>query len=71
MRLMKGLSVRLYGQGSRIRDQLSLPREGATDDEVLLRQSELATQYTYSALLGLSYSFGSIYNSVVNPRFGS
>jgi len=31
----------------------------------------LATGYRYFATVGISYSFGSIFNNVVNPRFGS
>lgn len=26
---------------------------------------------SYYAMIGLSYTFGSIYNNIVNPRFGS
>jgi hypothetical protein len=35
-----------------------------------LRLRQLATSYTYFINLGLSYSFGSIFNNIVNPRFG-
>jgi hypothetical protein len=31
---------------------------------------QLATSYTYFVNLGFSYSFGSIFNNIVNPRFG-
>jgi hypothetical protein len=47
-----------------------LPKAGATRDEVLLRLQELDTNYSYLLGVGVSYSFGSIFNSVVNPRFG-
>jgi hypothetical protein len=70
LKLVEGLSLRLYGNASKVRDQLSLPRSGATAEEVLTRQKELATQYFYWASVGFSYTFGSIYNNVVNPRFG-
>ena len=53
-----------------MRDQLSLPRSSATDQEILLQRRELATEYQYSLSVGVSYTFGSIYNNVVNPRFG-
>jgi hypothetical protein len=39
--------------------------------EVLLRLRELATEYSFDFGVGLSYTFGSIYNNVVNPRFGN
>ena len=41
-----------------------------TDEEILLRQRELATSFQYFVSLGVSYTFGSIFSNVVNPRFG-
>jgi len=38
---------------------------------VLLRLRELETQFEYFTSFGLTYTFGSIYNNVVNPRFGN
>lgn len=70
LRVVKGLSVNFGGGASLIHDQLSLKKGEATLDEVLLRQQELATQYRYYTSIGISYTFGSIYNNVVNPRFG-
>ena len=71
LRLLKGLNFNTYASYSIIHDQLSLPRGGATFDEILLRRTELETTYNYSFSVGLSYTFGSIYSKVVNPRFGS
>ena len=71
VRLVKGLSLELDGSISRVRDQLYLPAEGLTPAEILLQQQELATDYRYFLSAGFSYSFGSIFNNVVNPRFGS
>jgi hypothetical protein len=48
-----------------------LVKAGATTEEVLLRRRELATQFQYFTSFGLNYTFGSIYNNVVNPRFGN
>ncbi len=70
LRIVKGLQLRLYGSYALIHDQLSLPKGGASEEEILLRQKELATQYRYWGSVGLNYTFGSIYNNVVNPRFG-
>jgi hypothetical protein len=69
IRLFKGFSVEVFGDASRRRDQLSLRRGDATNEEILVRQRELATGYQYFFGFGISYSFGSIYNNVVNPRF--
>jgi len=68
IRLIRGLSFNLFGAYGKVRDQLSLAREGATRDEVLLRLKQLRTNYTYFFNFGLSYRFGSSLNNVVNPR---
>jgi hypothetical protein len=69
-RVARGLSFSVDTSLSRIRDQLSLPRRGATPEEVLLRQRQIATGYQFDFSIGLTYTFGSIFSSVVNPRFG-
>jgi hypothetical protein len=70
VRLFKGFSFNMFGAYDRIRDQISLRKGGATPEEVLLRRRQLATGHSYNIGFGFSYSFGSIFNSVVNPRFG-
>jgi hypothetical protein len=70
VRLARGLSVAAEVNASRIRDQLSLPARGATEEEVLLRLRRLQSGYEYSFGVSLTYTFGSIFSSVVNPRFG-
>jgi len=71
LRLYKGLNFFAFGGGSRIHDQLSLPKGGASLQEVLLHIKELETNYDYFFSVGLSFTFGSIFTNVVNPRFGS
>ncbi len=71
LRLYKGLSFNVYGSASRIHDQLSLAKGGASLEEILLRRKEQATTYQYFIMVGFSYTFGSVYSNVVNPRFGS
>lgn len=68
LRLCRGLSFKISGTWERIHDQISLPADDATDDEILARQRELATTYRYYASIGVSYTFGAILNNVVNPR---
>ena len=68
-RLFKGLSFNLFGSVSLVHDQLYLAKGGATDEEILLQRRQLSTSYRYFAGVGLSYTFGSIFNNVVNPRF--
>lgn len=71
LRLIKGLNFDIRGNYRRIHDQLSLPREGASLEELLLHIQELETNYSYSVSIGLSYTFGSTRSRVVNPRFGA
>ncbi|HDY87720.1 MAG TPA: hypothetical protein ENH82_06320 [bacterium] len=71
LRLTEGLSLDLYGSVSLIHDQLSLPKGVGTEEDILLRQREISTQYDYFTSIGLRYTFGSIYSNVVNSRFGS
>ena len=70
LQLWKGLSLGLYGQYSRINDQISLPKAGASLEDILLQKRMLATNYNYGFSVGVSYTFGSIYSNIVNPRFG-
>ena len=71
VRLARGLSLALEGTTSRIRDQVSIPRRGVTAEEVLLRLRRLRSGYEYNLQIGLTYTFGSIFNTIVNPRFGN
>jgi len=67
-RVLEGLTINLGGSYSSIHDQLYLPNEGATAAEILTQQHQLLTNYNYSMSFGFSYTFGSIFNNVVNPR---
>jgi hypothetical protein len=69
VRLFKGFSFNIYGDYSRIRDQINLRKGNIAEEEVLLRLRQLATGYQYYMGFGVTYRFGSIYNNVVNPRF--
>jgi len=69
-RIVKGLNIHFGGNASRVRDQLSLVKGGATEQEILLHIKQIETSYNYGTWFGVSYTFGSIYNNVVNPRFG-
>ncbi len=68
LRLVKGLSLNLDGEVARVRDQLFLPGGQLTNEEVLVRQRALATNYSYFTFVGVTYTFGSIFNTIVNPR---
>jgi len=71
LRIIEGLSAQFYGSYSKQHDQLGLAAEGVTVEDVLLQRRELESQYSYFVTIGMSYSFGSIFNNIVNPRFGN
>ena len=51
-----------------LHDQIFLARGGLGVEDILTRQRQLATSFSYFTFVGLSYTFGSIYNTIVNPR---
>ncbi len=69
--ILRGLSFDVYAGVSRIRDQIYLPKGGASDAEVLVARRQLETDLTFRGGIQLRYTFGSIYNNVVNSRLSS
>jgi hypothetical protein len=69
VRLFKGFSFNIFGDYSRIHDQIALKKGEASTEDVLLRLRQLQSGYSYFVGFGFSYSFGSIFNNVVNPRY--
>jgi hypothetical protein len=70
LNLFRGLAISFNGSYSRIHDQISLPLTAASEEEILLGRKMLPTSFSYGMSVGVSYTFGSIYTNVVNPRFG-
>lgn len=67
--ILKRLSFKIFSYVAMIHDQLSLPKRQLTEEEIILQKKLLATQYSYFISIGISYTFGSIYSNIVNPRF--
>ncbi|MDX9773179.1 MAG: hypothetical protein RBT02_07135 [Bacteroidales bacterium] len=70
IRIVKGLSLFLRIEAAHISNQLNLVKGELSEAERLLRLKEQATGYQVETRIGLTYTFGSIYNNIVNPRFG-
>ncbi|MBU2946877.1 hypothetical protein [Zobellia uliginosa] len=68
IRLLKGLAARFSGRFELIRDQINLPGGDASLEDVLLQQKQIATDFETSLSVGLSYTFGSAFNNVINTR---
>jgi hypothetical protein len=71
IRITGGLSFNLYTSAELIRDQIYLPKEGASSQEVLTRRRQIATGYQLFTHFGINYRFGSKLSNFVNPRFGN
>jgi hypothetical protein len=69
IRISGGLSFNVSTYAELTRDQIYLPKAGATPQEVLTRRRQLASGYSFYTQFGLNYRFGSKLNNVVNPRF--
>jgi hypothetical protein len=69
IRIFKGLSLQINGGVAHINDQLNLKKGDISEAERLLQLRELATKYRVEGGIEITYTFGSIYNNVVNPRF--
>lgn len=69
IRLFKGFNFDVSGSYSITRNQINLPGGDLSLEELLLQQQQLQSGFNYFVNIGLSYSFGSIYNTIVNPRF--
>jgi len=70
VRIFKGMNINFSGSASMVNDQLSLPKAGVSDFDILTRRRMTETKFNYYGYFGFSYTFGSIYNNAVNPRFG-
>lgn len=69
LNIAKGLSLNLYVSMDFDRAQIELPGDGATYEETILRQRELESSYFFYTSFGISYTFGSMKNNIVNTRF--
>jgi hypothetical protein len=71
LRLGRGFSLNVGGSAARVNDQIYLPRAGNTEEEILLQRQALQTGFRITTNIGIRYTFGSIYNTIVNQRFSS
>lgn len=69
LRLFEGFSLTFQAEYDVIQDQLSLPKGEASLEEILLKQRELGTDFSFSTSIAITYTFGSQYANIVNTRF--
>ena len=66
VRVFQGLAVTFSGSFEVIRDQINLPAGNASIEDVLLQQKQIATDYELGFRVGISYTFGSAFNNIIN-----
>ena len=69
IRLIRGLSFSINGEARYINNRLNQRKGDLTEAERLLRLKQQATSFEIGGSLSIIYTFGSIYNNTVNPRF--
>ncbi|KGE88488.1 MAG: DUF481 domain-containing protein [Phaeodactylibacter xiamenensis] len=68
VRLYEGLALRFSANFDLVSDQINLPEGDTSVEDILLQQRQIATDFAASTGLGLSYTFGSTLNNIVNTR---
>ena len=69
VRLFKGLSWRINGRYSIQHNQINIVKPTVQSEiDLLLSQKQFKSGFSYWFNTGITYSFGSIYNTIVNPR---
>ncbi len=71
VRIAQGLFLNLLGNYSYIKNQRDVSTVGLSAQEIVLQHRELQTNFSYGLSVGISYTFGAIYNNIVNPRYES
>lgn len=68
IRLFRGFNLDIRGSVARVKDQIYLPITEVELEDRLTGRVELGTDFEYSMSIGFSFTFGSVFNNVVNPR---
>jgi hypothetical protein len=71
LRLGRGFSLNFRGSASRVRDQIYIAGAQQSERDILTQRQQLQTNFRYNMNVGVGYTFGSIYNTIVNQRFGN
>jgi len=69
LNFVKGLSLEFGGFFSYVKDRINIAKGEVSDEDIILQNIQLDTNYSYFSYFGFSYRFGSQNNNIVNPRF--
>ncbi|MDZ7780700.1 MAG: hypothetical protein U5R14_12325 [Gemmatimonadota bacterium] len=68
IRLFQGFNLDIRGNVARIKDQIYLSVSEIDIEDRITGRQEIGTDFEYSLDVGFSFTFGSVFNNVVNPR---
>ena len=68
VRVFKGLAVNFSGNFEIVHDQINLAAGSASIEDVLLEQKQIATDFELNLTIGLSYTFDSVFKTIINSR---
>lgn len=68
IRLFRGFNLDIRGNVARVKDQIYLPLSDVDEVDRLTGRVRLGTDFEYSVNVGFSFTWGSVFNNVVNPR---
>lgn len=69
--IAQGLFLNLGGHFAYIKNQRSISNVGLSAEEIILQHKETLSNFNYGLSVGITYTFGAIFNSIVNPRYES
>lgn len=69
LNLVKGLSLEFGGEVSWVNDRINISKADISDQDIILQNKQLDTNFSYFSYFGFNYRFGSQNNNIVNPRF--
>lgn len=70
LRLFQGFAISFEGEAAYVRDMINARGRPVTDRELLLWTVQQPTRYQWELEFAFTYTFGSVHNTIVNPRFG-
>lgn len=71
IRLFEGFALTFEGEGFYMNDQISLLKKALPNEAYYLGSQQLPADFNYEINFGIRFTFGSIYNNIVNPRFNN
>jgi hypothetical protein len=68
-RITKGLNFAVWGNYNFVRNQINIRKGDVSTAQLLVKNTELLSNFNFNGGIGLSYRFGSKFNDAVNPAF--